>query len=103
MLVVFPFGLLVMAILFDVLHLATGGGTWSEIAYGMIAAGVLSGLVAAPFGFVDWLAIPSRTRAKRIGLVHDGGNEFRLLFYALRWAQRGAHSRYPPVITSGVQ
>ena len=32
-----------------------------------IAAGVITGLVAAPFGFVDWLAIPSGTRAKRIG------------------------------------
>jgi len=98
MLVVFPFGLLVMAILFDVLHLATGGGTWSEIAYGMIAAGVLSGLVAAPFGFVDWLAIPSRTRAKRIGLFHGGGNAFMLLFYAMSWAQRGANQRDPQVI-----
>jgi uncharacterized membrane protein len=98
MLVVFPFGLLVMAVLFDVLHLATGSGTWSEIAYWMIAAGVLSGLAAAPFGFIDWLAIPSGTRAKRVGLLHGAGNAFMLLLYAMSWAQRGANPREPEVI-----
>ena len=33
----------------------------------MIAAGVVTGLLAAPFGIIDWFAIPSGTRAKRIG------------------------------------
>jgi uncharacterized membrane protein len=98
MLVVFPFGLLVMAILFDVMFLATGNSTWSDIAYGMIAAGVLSGLVAAPFGFIDWLGIPSGTRAKRIGLVHGVANAIMLLLYGMSWAQRGANPREPQTI-----
>ena len=38
----------------------------------MIAAGVISGLVAAPFGLIDWLAIPDGTRAKRIGACTAG-------------------------------
>ena len=29
------------------------------VAYWMLVAGILSGLVAAPFGTIDWLAIPS--------------------------------------------
>ena len=60
MLIVFPLGLLAMALIFDILHFAMGNGYWSEIAYWMIAAGVISGLVAAPFGLIDWLAIPAR-------------------------------------------
>jgi len=61
----------------------------------MIAAGVLSGLVAALFGFLDWLAIPSATRAKRIGVVHGGTNFLMLLLYAMSWAQRGANPIEP--------
>jgi len=74
MLIVFPLGLLAMALVFDIIHLATGVGYWSEIAYWMIAAGVISGLVAAPFGLIDWLGIPAGTRAKRIGAWHGSGN-----------------------------
>ena len=40
----------------------------------MIVAGIIGGLAAAPFGLIDWLAIPKRTRAKRIGLLHGLGN-----------------------------
>jgi uncharacterized membrane protein len=83
MLVVFPFGLLAMALLFDVAQLATGVGYWSEIAFWMIAAGVVTGLIAAPFGLIDWLAIPSGTRAKRIGAVHGAGNVVVLALYGI--------------------
>jgi hypothetical protein len=75
MLIVFPLGLLGMAVIFDIVNLAfTGNGYWSEISYWMIAAGVVTGLLAAPFGLVDWFAIPSGTRAKRIGAIHGVGN-----------------------------
>ena len=48
MLVPIPFGLLAMAVIFDLLALALADGYWSEIAYWMMAAGVVTGLVAAP-------------------------------------------------------
>jgi uncharacterized membrane protein len=54
----------------------------------MIAAGVVSGLVAAPFGLVDWLAIPWRTRAKRIGAVHGAGNVLVVALYGISWLMR---------------
>src|SRR5678810_934945 len=50
MLIVFPLGLLAMALIFDIIHFVTAQGYWSEISYWMIAAGVISGLIAAPFG-----------------------------------------------------
>jgi uncharacterized membrane protein len=96
MLVVFPFGLLAMALVFDVLFLATGNGYWAGVAYAMIAAGILSGFLAAPFGFIDWLAIPAGTRAKRVGAAHGAGNVFVLVLYSMSWAQRGVDASSPP-------
>jgi len=88
MLVVFPLGLLATAVVFDVIALARSQGYWSELAFWMIAAGVITGLLAAPFGFVDWLAIPSGTRAKRIGAVHGLGNVLIVLLFATSWLMR---------------
>ena len=88
MLIVFPLGLLATALLFDVVRLATGDGFWSQLSYWMIAAGVVSGLVAAPFGLVDWLAIPWKTRAKRIGAIHGAGNVVVIGLYGISWLMR---------------
>jgi uncharacterized membrane protein len=88
MLIVFPLGLLGTSLLFDILHVATGGGQWAQVSYFMIAAGLIAGLVAAPFGLIDWLSIPANTRAKRIGLLHGGGNVVVLLLFLLSWLFR---------------
>jgi uncharacterized membrane protein len=88
MLIVFPLGLLGTSLLFDILHLATDGDHWALVSYYMIAAGIISGLIAAPFGLIDWLAIPGGTRAKRIGLLHGGGNVVVLLLFVLTWFSR---------------
>jgi len=95
MLIVFPLGLLAMAVIFDLIALIRAQGYWSEIAYWMIAAGVVTGLLAAPFGFIDWLAIPSGTRAKRIGAVHGLGNVLVVLMFAGSWLMRGDNPRTP--------
>jgi uncharacterized membrane protein len=95
MLIVFPFGLLAMAIIFDVISLISRNGYWSEIAYWMIAAGFLGGVAAAPFGFIDFLAIPSGTRAKRVGALHGFGNVVVLVLFAMSWAMRGVEPRTP--------
>lgn len=70
MLIVFPLGLLGASVVFDVLFLVTERATLADAAFWMIVAGLVGGLIAAPFGLIDWLAIPAGTRAKRIGLYH---------------------------------
>ena len=97
MLIVFPLGLLATALLFDVVQMVTGNGYWSEIPFWLIAAGVLTGLLAAPFGLVDWLAIPSGTRAKRIGAIHGAGNVVVLALYGLSWLMRIGSASSPEV------
>jgi uncharacterized membrane protein len=89
MLIVFPLGLLAMAVVFDLIAIGLSQGYWSEIAYWMMAAGIVTGLLAAPFGAIDWLAIPSGTRAKRIGAVHGAGNVVVVLLFGASWLMRG--------------
>ncbi|HEY2775924.1 MAG TPA: DUF2231 domain-containing protein [Candidatus Binatia bacterium] len=57
-------------------------------AYWIIAAGIVGGLLAAPFGLIDWIAIPKNTRAKGIGLMHGLGNVVVLVFFAVSAWQR---------------
>src|SRR5262245_17919166 len=85
MLIVFPLGLLATAALFDAITLAQGSPRWTEMAYYIIAAGILTGLLAAVFGAVDYFAIPSGTRAKRIGALHGLGNVVVVLLFAISW------------------
>src|SRR5678816_2639052 len=73
MLVPLPLGLLVMAVIFDAMALTTDWDM-TAVSFWNIVAGIAAGLLAAVFGLVDWLAIPSNTRAKRIGAVHGIGN-----------------------------
>ena len=84
-LIVFPLGLLATAVVFDIIYLIWGNADMAVVAYWMIAAGIIGGLIAAPFGLIDWFAIPSGTRAKTIGLMHAIGNVTALLLFAGSW------------------
>jgi uncharacterized membrane protein len=96
LLIVLPLGLLSMAVLFDILHLITGDNTFSVVAYWNIVAGLITGLLAAIFGLLDWLAIPSGTRAKAIGAMHGGGNVLVVLLFAASWWLRRDNVDYVP-------
>lgn len=88
MLIVLPLGLLAGAIIFDLIHLLADGRQWTVVAYWLIPAGVISGLVAAVFGFADWTKIPSDTRAKRIGAIHGTGNVVVVTLFTISWFLR---------------
>jgi uncharacterized membrane protein len=89
MLIAFPVGLFVTAVLFDIAHLVSSRGQWTLISYWMIIAGIIGGLTAAVFGLVDYTKIPSGTRAKRVGSIHGLGNVVVvLLFVVSAWIRR---------------
>jgi uncharacterized membrane protein len=96
MLIVFPLGLLAMAVIFDIIALWSGQPHWSDTAFRMMIAGLVTGVLAAPFGAIDWLAIPEGTRAKRIGALHGAGNLLVVVLFAasawLRWNAPAAPS-----------
>lgn len=88
MLIVFPLGLLATSVVFDIVRLATGNPYWAEIAFWMIASGLVGGAVAAIFGVIDFLAIPRHTRARRIGAIHGIGNVVVMVLFVLSWLMR---------------
>ncbi|MBY8874878.1 DUF2231 domain-containing protein [Micromonospora sp. PLK6-60] len=95
-LIVFPLGLLVTAVIFDILYLITDRTGFQISAAYTMAAGILGGLLAAVFGLIDWLAVPAGTRAKRIGAVHGAGNVVVVLLFALSWLLRRAADNWDP-------
>jgi uncharacterized membrane protein len=95
MLIVFPLGLLATAVIFDVVYLFTGHAAWTQAAYHMIPVGVAGGLAAAIFGLVDWLGIPGKTRARRIGVLHGLGNVIVVALFAISWWIRQRHPSAP--------
>jgi len=88
MLIVFPLGLLATSVLFDLAWLLSGSATMITVAYWTMAAGILGAIVAAPFGTIDWMAIPAGTRAKRIGAMHGAGNAVVSLLFIGSWFAR---------------
>jgi len=95
MLIVFPLGLLATAVLFDVVWLVRRTPGWTASSYHMIVVGVIAGLAAALFGFIDWTKIPANTRAKRVGLWHGIGNVVVVLLFAASWFLRRDHPVRP--------
>jgi uncharacterized membrane protein len=93
MLIPFPFGLLATAVIFDIIYLLWGNPTMTTVSYWMIFAGIIGAIIAAPFGLIDWLAIPKNTRAKTIGMIHGLGNVVVLLLFIgsclLRYSEVG--------------
>jgi uncharacterized membrane protein len=98
MLIPFPLGLLATSLVFDVIHRLTGNESWAEVAYWMIVAGIIGGLAAAPFGWIDWFAIPDGTRAKSIGLWHGVGNVVVLALFVVSWFLRRDAPAEPGVL-----
>jgi uncharacterized membrane protein len=86
--IVFPLGLLATAVIFDVIYRVWGNTEMASVSYWMMAAGIVGGLLAAPFGLIDWLAIPQGTRAKTIGAMHGLSNVVALALFAVSWWMR---------------
>jgi uncharacterized membrane protein len=87
-LIIFPLGLLSTSVAFDVVRFVTGNKKWSEASYRVIGAGLVGALAAAPFGLIDWIAIPEGTRAKRIGALHGLGNLAVAGLFGASWLLR---------------
>jgi uncharacterized membrane protein len=96
MLIVFPLGLLATAVIFDIIYLISDNVQWTVVAYYMIGAGIIGGLAAAAFGWLDWIAIPKGTRARRIGLWHGVGNVIVVGLFILSWVLRRENPEVPP-------
>ena len=98
MLIPFPLGLLATAVVFDIVYLITDRPGFAVAAAYMIGAGIIGGLLAAPFGWIDWFKIPSGTRAKSIGLIHGLGNIVVVVLFAVSWLVRAGAAWEPTAL-----
>jgi uncharacterized membrane protein len=101
MLVVFPLGLLSASVIFDVIGLIGDSERFHLVAFYMLAAGIIGGLIAAIFGLIDWTAIPSGTAAKRIGVIHGLANVVMLSVFIIGGFLRGEIDN-PATVSVGV-
>jgi uncharacterized membrane protein len=102
MLIVLPLGLFLMAVFSDIAYLATGNPTFAIVSYWDIGAGIVGGLLAAIFGFIDWWAIPAGTRAKSIGLYHGIGNVIVVVLFLISCLMRYGVEGYIPSTMASV-
>ena len=96
MLVVFPLGLFATAVVFDILYMSAGNLAFATVAFYMIAAGIIGGLLAAIFGFIDWLGLRGNTRAKNLGLWHGLGNFTIVVLFIISWLLRRGNADLVP-------
>lgn len=98
--IVFPLGLLATAVIFDVLHMVSGGKVFAVVSYWMIVSGLIGGVLAAIFGLLDWVKIPVNTRARSIGLTQGVVNVGVLVLFCLSWYMRRENVENPNLPSS---
>jgi uncharacterized membrane protein len=102
MLIVFPLGLLSTSVVFDAMHTFSQKKDYAKASFWMLAAGLVGGMAAAPFGLRDWLALPENTRAKEVGLWHGAGNGIVITLFGLSWLLRRNKPEQPSATAVGL-
>src|ERR1051326_3850227 len=100
MVIVLPLGLLIAAWIADVALYFTGLSVLAEVAYWNTIGGIATGLFAAIFGFIDWIGIPTNTRAKSVGAWHASFNVVVLLLFAGSLVIRNSIGGHLPTMAS---
>ena len=101
MLIAFPIGLWVFALICDVVHLVTGAEVWSTVALYSVAGGIVGAILAAIPGLIDYFSI-DEVEMKKIGTYHLLLNVTALLVFGLNFWLRfrvDANSRLPVVLS----
>jgi uncharacterized membrane protein len=101
MLVVFPLGLWVAALVCDILYAFTANPAWRTVAFWNIGLGVVGALLAAVPGFVDWLGMTGR--AGKLATYHMLLNLGAVVLFAVNWFIRTrltTDSPWPLVLTT---
>lgn len=88
MLVALPIGFLVGALIADIAYVLTSGGDfWAEAVRWLLFGGLLTGALAALFGFVDFFTIPY-VRSHRGAWAHFLGNGLALVLTIVNLTMR---------------
>lgn len=96
MLIVLPAGLFISTVIMDIVYLIFRNPVFSTVAFYMMIIGVIGGLLAAIFGFIDWSGLPNNSRARNIGAVHGLGNFVIVVLFAASWFLRRGSPNFVP-------
>jgi len=83
MLVAYPIVLYTATLVCYIVYSSNHDVFWFKVAYVANISGVIMAVVAALPGFIDWLHIPSDSRAKKTGFFHLVSNVIALILFAL--------------------
>jgi uncharacterized membrane protein len=101
MLVGFPIAFLVSTLVCDLVYLNGGNPGWATAALWMVGAGVTTALVAAVFGFIDFLG-DERIRYLGDAWRHMLGNLTAVTLAAISWMLRATQGAEEAVAPWGV-
>lgn len=88
-LIPFPFAFLWGAAIFDLIYLISDRTAFTTTAAHLTVAGILSGLLAAVPGVIDYFyTVPPRSSARRRATKHAVGNVLALVIFFLGWLLR---------------
>ena len=83
MLVAYPVAFYTATLVCHIVYSSNNNPFWFKVAVVANIAGAVMAAVAAIPGFIDWLFIPSDSRAKKTGLFHMLCNVLALLCFAI--------------------
>ena len=86
----------VVAVILDIVYMITKAAILPTVSFYMYAAGILGGLIAAVFGFIDWLGLQPSSRAKRLRAWHGIGNFTMVVLQLISWFMRLGAPGYVP-------
>jgi uncharacterized membrane protein len=103
MLVAFPIAFYVTSLAaFLVFQFVNQDIFWFRLAYFCTYAGVVTALVAAVPGFIDWaFGIPKESAAKSRGLLHMGLNVTALILFTITAVRLYGEWNNPPLTVTG--
>ena len=83
MVVAYPVAFYTAALVCYIVYASNQDSFWFKVAVMANVAGVVMAAVAAVPGFIDWLFIPSDSRAKKTGLFHMICNVLALVCFSI--------------------
>ena len=69
-LIPFPIGFFVGALISDIISAFSGAPIWPSLSVVLIGFGIVGALVATLFGFVDYFSAPMSNNAKKVATTH---------------------------------
>lgn len=94
MLIPIPAGLFIVGAVLDVVDVFADAAWIPTVTFWNLAIGIVSALVAAIFGTIDFLKIPHGTRARRVGTAHGIGNVAAVALFAIALILRSDQPGY---------